>query len=373
MHRIHFANQLRGLAALSVACSHLVGVYWAMPAVVSAATFSPAPEGRALPALFWLTAHPWLNFGPFGVGIFFLISGLVIPISLQRHSRASFILARLLRIFPTYAVVLLINIGVLGVSSWAWSRPFTYSGWTLATNAVLIYDLIGQPSIDLVNWTLSVELKFYVLVAVLAPLIRRGSAATLVLVGFGIYVLNALIAYGWVGTFGMASSTPTYTASSQSLCLLYMLLGVGFNFHFRRLLSTPALLALLTVLSGLFILTWRLSVWRDQFPIVTANYAYALLLFGALYAARAHVPRIAVLDGLAAVSFPFYVLHSLLGFSMLRALMVGAGIGYYPALSVTLAGVLLVAWAVHRMIETPFIQAGRRFGPGRMTHRTVLS
>jgi peptidoglycan/LPS O-acetylase OafA/YrhL len=365
MHRIRFANQLRGLAALSVACSHLVGVFWAVPAVVSATTFSPAPDGP-VPAIFGLASKPWFNFGPFGVGIFFLISGLVVPISLERHSRFSFMLARVVRIYPTYCVVLLLNVAVLHLASWAWSRPYTYSVWALATNAALVYDLVGHPSIDLVNWTLSVELKFYLLVAVAAPLVRRGSVVFLIAAALGIFALNALITHGGAGPAGSVTSTPGYTASSQSVCLSFMLLGLAFNFHLRGRLSTPGLVGLLAVLSGLFVAAWRVSVWRDQYPGITVNYGYALALFGGLYAVRHHVPPNRLLDAMAAISFPFYVLHVLLGFSILRALMVGAGWGYYPALLATMACVTAVAWLVHRFVEVPCIQIGRRLGQPRV-------
>ena len=100
MQRLIFANQSRGLAALSVVGSHWVGVYFGSPDSVAAATATPLETGP-VPALFGVFAQPWFNFSPFGVALFFLISGLVIPISLDNHNRAGFTLARALRIFPT--------------------------------------------------------------------------------------------------------------------------------------------------------------------------------------------------------------------------------------------------------------------------------
>ncbi len=362
MHRIRFANQLRGIAALAVACSHLIGVFWALPEVVSSATFSPA-QGGPVPGLFWIANLAWFQLGPFGVGLFFLISGLVIPFSLERHSRLSFMLARLLRIYPTYVAALLLQMLVLYGAAQAWGRPFGYGGWTIAANALLIYDLIGQPSIDLVNWTLSVELKFYLLVVLLAGPIRRGSPAALIGAAASILLANAALArLGWLDA---APSTPLHTLSSHSLCLTYMLLGTLFNFHLRGKIGTGWLAGSLVTLSLLFVATWQMSVWRAQFPVVTLNYAYALILFAGLYAARRHIPRNPVLDALAAVSFPFYVLHSLLGYSVLRALMVGLGLGYEPALAGALAVVLAACALLHWAVERPTIRAGRRLARGR--------
>ena len=362
MERIRFANQLRGLAALAVVCSHLLGVFWAMPDVVANTTFSP-PLAGPVPGAFALVSQPWLNFGPLGVALFFLISGLVIPISLDKHSRTSFVLARLLRVYPTYVAALLLEVVVLLVAAHAWGRPFGYSAAAIVSNALLIYDLIGRPSIDLVNWTLSVELKFYLLVVLLAPFIRRGNAMALFAAAAAIFGANALIAAGVVGHIDAPPSSPSYTFSSHSLCLIYMLIGTLFNFHLRGRIGTPALLASIAVLSGLFAATWQVSVWRDQYPFVTVNYAYAVVVFGALYAGRRWVPRNRVLDALAAISFPLYLIHSLLGYSMLKALMIGVGLGYYPALLLTLLVVLGTATAIHYVVERPTIRAGRRLAP----------
>jgi len=356
--RIRFANQLRGLAAFSVAMSHMVGIYWALPGVVSSVTYTPDQAGTP-PWFIGLVSNPWFNPGPFGVAVFFLISGMVVPFSLQKHGRLSFLAARALRIFPTYAVALLIEFILLHWAADAYHRPFGISATMLATNLLLVYDLVGQPSMDLVNWTLSVELKFYLLVALIVPLIRRGSAAGLLAVAVCILAGNALLAAGVVGSLAAPASSPTHTISSHSLDILYMLIGTAFNFHLRRLVSTAGLAAL-AALAALFVATWRLGVLRDQYPVVTLNYAYALVLFAALYAVRRRIPANAVLDAMAAISFPFYVLHSLVGYLALRLLMDPLHVPYGVALPVTLASVGLLAWFLHVMVERPTARAGQR-------------
>ena len=355
--RVRFANQLRGVAALSVAVSHLVGVFWVVPDVVSAATFSPAPTVPP-PGVLGLVTYPWFNFGPFGVAVFFLISGFVIPFSLGKHSRAGFAVARLLRIYPTYVAAFLLEMLVLYAASLAWGRPFAYGPQVMVTNALLIYDLVGDPSIDLVNWTLSVELKFYLLAIVLAPAIRRGRVAILLAAGVGVVALNAAMASGLVLDIAAPPSTVSYTFSSHSVCVGYMLIGVAFNFHLRRLISTPVLIGAVAGLLVLFVGAWRLSVFGVQYPVVTVNYLYAVGLFSLLYALRARVPDVALLDGMAAISFPFYVIHSLLGYSLLRAFMVAGGLGYGPALGFTMAILLAVAAILHLLVERPSLRWG---------------
>jgi peptidoglycan/LPS O-acetylase OafA/YrhL len=104
---VGFAHLLRGLAALLVVVFHQGQLFWARNAVASAISFTPPLPSPVLPAgaaaLEWLRAHGNLNLGTVGVGLFFLISGFVIPMALERYSAHGFLVARFFRLYPTYA------------------------------------------------------------------------------------------------------------------------------------------------------------------------------------------------------------------------------------------------------------------------------
>ena len=206
--RLIFANQLRGLAALSVVCSHLIGVYWLMRDLVSAATFSP-PQLGPNPDVVARVSYTWFNFGPFGVGVFFLISGLVVPISLDKHSRRSFLVARALRIYPTYIAALIIEMAVLYAASRYWARPLAYDPATILGNTLLVYNFVGLPSVDLVNWTFCVELAFYLLITLFASQVQSGSLRLLFGLGLALLGLEATLQLtGTTNTsFGQAVGT----------------------------------------------------------------------------------------------------------------------------------------------------------------------
>ena len=338
--------------------SHLIGVFWILRDFASLATFTPVQVGPNHP-MTALVTHPWFNLGPFGVGVFFLISGLVIPFSLERHSAGTFLAARLLRIYPTYMLALLIEVAMLWFNSAYWNRPFLHGAWTVVSNLLLIQDLVGQPSIDLVNWTLCVELRFYVVMALLAGAIRRGS---LVAVAGTAAVAFGLIVAAEAGAFGPVAPDPvllSYAASTESLFIVFMLIGVVFNYHVRGLIGTPVLCLAVAGLGAVFALGWQRSVLAHQYPGVTANYACALALFAVLYALRAHVRGCRVLDGLAAISFPLYLVHSLIGYSVLKLLLLAGRIGYPVALAVAVLAVIAVGALLHRTVEIWTIHAGK--------------
>ncbi|MBV9539349.1 MAG: acyltransferase, partial [Acidisphaera sp.] len=313
--RLIFANQLRGLAALSVAFSHLVGVFWLMRSFVGLATFSPVQPGSP-PKLVDMVSAAWFQPGPFGVAVFFLISGLVLPISLGQHSRSSFLLARLLRIYPTYLLALVIEVAVLHAAAVYWNTPFGYGNWTIAANGLLIHDLLDLPSVDLVNWTLCVELKFYLLLALLAPRIRRGDVSCLFVIALAVVASNS--AFSWL----RIDATPlAQMLSTESVCIVFMLLGVLFNFRLRRLLSERSFLIAIFAMFALFVAAWRNGPVGNQFPLVTVNYAYALALFAILYGLRRYVREGRFLNFAAAISFPLYLVHSIIGFVVMKLLM----------------------------------------------------
>ncbi len=362
--RLVFANQLRGLAALGVISSHLIGVFWAMPEFVGAATASPVQPGN-VPTIFALVANPWLNPGPIGVGVFFLISGLVIPFSLDRHTRARFLLARVARIFPTYLAAIVIDVIVLDLAGAFWQRPFPYNGSTIFSNALLFYNLVGRPSIDLVNWTLCIEILFYGLMTILARRVKLGRLFPLFFAAT--VMLLAICARRWVplGGFGLRNAALLDTLSLESTFLIFMLIGVLFNYHHRGFLSAIKAGTVIGLMLAMFVVAWRIGALRPQYPVVTANYLLAFIVFTVAYGLRTYARPFAPLDFLAAISFPLYLVHSIVGFVCLKVFMLVFELAYVPSLIATAMIVIALAFTLHRAIERPTIRIGQRLALSR--------
>ena len=96
----------------------LIGVLIAYPAssaIIYASHFAPLTD-FGLP-YFW---------GYFGVALFFLISGFVIPLSVAKLSRSGFMVARIFRIWPTYLIGLAIAIFCIALNANLSGRSFPY-------------------------------------------------------------------------------------------------------------------------------------------------------------------------------------------------------------------------------------------------------
>ncbi|WP_219471367.1 acyltransferase family protein [Nonomuraea rhizosphaerae] len=160
-----------------------------------------------------LTPASGIGVGGIGVGVFFLISGYLISTSwLSDPSVRRYTLRRFLRIYPAYAVVIVLTALVLGPLLTTASGYFS-GAWAYIVRGLLIqpvsYSLpgvfAGLPYPDAVNgslWTIWVEVLCYVGVAVmgLLGLLRRKA----VLIGLALVMLAAATVVhltGYAGPF----------------------------------------------------------------------------------------------------------------------------------------------------------------------------
>ena len=87
-NKVIFANNLRGIAAILVLISHFLGVFVSNPNAVHELLHIDqiSHSHNGLNLLFEIVNfNPVINYGHFGVALFFLISGFVIPFSLTKY------------------------------------------------------------------------------------------------------------------------------------------------------------------------------------------------------------------------------------------------------------------------------------------------
>jgi peptidoglycan/LPS O-acetylase OafA/YrhL len=336
--KIIFANALRGLAALSVVIAHYVITFWTPGPVIGQIANVPAlPDGLIPKATRWIFDIPvTFSLAAFGVGLFFLISGLVIPLSLDRMTVTVFLRARAWRIIPTYVCGFLFTVAALGVASAVYSRPFPYTAREVAIHLVPGMRLLtGSKFIDYVVWTLEIEICFYLLCAAMAHWLRRGSL--LVLIVPSAFLILATH-YPW----------PLSVLPSYLQALDFMFIGVIFSYHHDGKLETFT-----TVIAGLFVTTTSVaSIFSTQGLNAAGGYALAGGLFAACYLRRSVFPDLAPLRWLAAISYPLYVVHGIMGYVTIRIMI---DYGFQPSISMLVAFVsaILISTALHFVIEVP--------------------
>ena len=155
--RIKHIDALRGIAALSVVIHHLTGA-----------------TGLSLS-----TVTTVGHYGFIGVEMFFVISGFILPYSMLKTQYATqhfftFILKRILRIYPPYLVAILIGIVTTGIT------VFPLKGILL--HLLFLNSAFGYGNIAPVFWTLQIEFIFYLLVGILYTPVFTSNYRTIILI-----------------------------------------------------------------------------------------------------------------------------------------------------------------------------------------------
>ena len=151
-----------------------------------------------------------LVLGAVGVYLFFVISGLVITMTVLRsRSGVEFVVRRFARLYPAFVAGICLTLAVTGISA---IPTFKVSFGDVVANLTMNAPFFHRHWVDGAYWSLAVEIKFYALVAVAFVLLRdrfwiaiAGVAALgFVVFEFGITKQILLAPYGPLFLAGMA-------------------------------------------------------------------------------------------------------------------------------------------------------------------------
>lgn len=346
--RLVFVDGLRGIAGIAVVAQHLCSYFW--------------------PAFEQFSRHRF-GLGAFAVALFFLCSGFVIPVSLDRHhSLVQFWIGRICRLYPLYwcslgAAVLL---GVAG--RFPLPQQGENLGQTILLNLTMVQGLLGVPNLIGDYWTLTYEMLFYGAVSVLflLRLHRRSEylTALIFLVPLvGQVLAPAFFGVSWGGGFG-------------GLVVTLGLLFAGSAAHrwYSGALCTPVALAL-----ALLVTVGTLAAIDPQATALPALLGAGNLALGrslshlaafALFALALWLRRLpASLAAIGTISFSLYLTHRLV-FTAMPDLG-----GPLPTALVSLAVTIPLSVATYHLIERPGMALGKHLSSRyrlRRERRTTL-
>ena len=351
--RVAFANTLRGVAALCVVVFHHGYVFWNLRAVTAQLINAPPlPSPPDVPLyLRWLPYLQPFDLGQFGVGLFFLISGFVIPFSFATTTRRGFAVGRLTRIYPTFMVAFACTALFVWLSSRHFGRAFPHGTATVAWQFLPgFHDMALTPTIDAIIWTLNIEMKFYLVCLLMAPWFARGSVRVFV----APVILTALALF-----LPTAADTRGFWLIVAIMFIDLMFVGVAFNYFTRGWLSRKGMaIAVAGSCAGMAIPWIHEPVLR---PVSAWSYAAALAVFVLAFLlrhSRLFQPT-RVTEFFADISYPLYLVHGVIGYVLLRILL-DFGWPASLALATTTTSVIGFAWLLHVVLEMPSHAWGKR-------------
>jgi peptidoglycan/LPS O-acetylase OafA/YrhL len=327
--RLGFLDVARGVAALAVLVFHGLGQ-----------CFPGYNE--------WALAH--FNLGQVGVVLFLLVSGFIIPVSLEQGgSNARFWLRRFFRLFPVYW--LSIALAYAGCRAEAWTTPAERPGdWLL--NLTMLQAFFRRPNVWGVFWTLQLELVIYAACSLLfaVRLLRRAVWVT-GLAFFGYALLGAARPLLAGQPFGIGGTRFLYFAPLAGLVAQRYWSGQLGRGPFLALLlaQPPLLLGVWLVNHALFPAQMTTAcLWELGTTWGTACAGFFLLL------ALRDRPMPEPACWLGRISYSVYLFHPLV-LTLLRL----AGWSWWVALPSAVGATLLVSQLTYRLVELPGIALGR--------------
>ena len=169
---------LRGIAAILVVLHHAIG---------GSSYLSPSNIIAII-----------ANNGWMGVEIFFIISGFIIPYSMHQknyklYDFKIFFLKRIARIEPPYLVSIVLVLLLNWSNTWSsWYHGPAYQVNWLNTLGHLGYlnAFTKQPWLNLAYWTLAIEFEYYIVMALLYPLITNANKKIMFITFFSLLALT---------------------------------------------------------------------------------------------------------------------------------------------------------------------------------------
>uniref|UniRef100_A0A9E7ZW27 Acyltransferase n=1 Tax=Bosea sp. NBC_00436 TaxID=2969620 RepID=A0A9E7ZW27_9HYPH len=340
---------LRAVAALGVMIEHLFGDL-----------LRQAPPATGPMSTFARSVVETLSLGRFGVALFFLISGFVVPFSIagERPLR-HFAISRLFRLYPALWLALAV------LTATAWLSGDSPSAATLLANLTMAPPLFGQPWLSPIYWTLFVELAFYGLAALLfATGLLRNMVA---LLGLSLGLIAVTVLPVELRLHGIAGLPVQYLGMHLSFLFLGLLLRLWLierrtGARLAAWVLGFAQLAAVIAVSPFSLARGDHFIMEGLAPVFAA-YLLAFAVF--LAAVRLERPRSALLARIGLISYALYLFHGPVNAAVYRFLPLTGERGDLITMLVCIGLTLALSWLVYRTVERPMIGLGRSLSAGR--------
>jgi peptidoglycan/LPS O-acetylase OafA/YrhL len=261
-------DALRGIAALAVTFFHLTGSTGLSEKIKNSG-----------------------KYGYLGVEAFFVISGFIIPYSMERtgytyQKLSEFLKRRYARLFPPYFMAIIITLLLTFLAQGSCNQWL--SAKVLLLHVGFLVDIFSMKWMNPVFWSLAIEMQFYIFIAFLLPLLLKENK----IMNISIILFTSLL------------PCLSFKAAYLPYWMSLFNLGLFAYLQIKRALSTAVLIAFLFI----NVLICALKIGTAEATVGMVAYFFIILSFKI---DMEHIYR--PLVKLGTISYSLYLVHWELG------------------------------------------------------------
>lgn len=328
--RIKELDAFRGIAALAVVLYHYTTIY-------------SKDFGVESPIYF---AYGWL-----GVPFFFILSGFVITLTIERcTSSLQFLKKRFVRLYPTFWICLLITLATIWVTKSQSIDPiFDRPIVDILLNFTMFHELLKFHHVDGAYWSLLPELLFYLLMALLFFIKKVDK----VLQYNGVLLVICFIHYFF--------PIPIFSRLLDLHYVLLFMIGICLYKIYMRKGKAPLYLHLL-IIGNLILGMYLYGIVRphlDMMIVFVSFPAIVLFFYIFVYLKFYILGRSSVLLFLGVISYPLYLVHQITGYIFM--LFFDQYMSRFLSITLTTSIAIAIASLVTYIFEPPLKKVIKKY------------
>lgn len=361
-----FAHYLRGVAAISVVLTHYGSAFFNANPILSSYINIPLLDDTSYPWLFRIVPPELPGFlAVFGVAIFFMISGFVIPISIEKYNIVQFILKRFQRLYPTYFFVFLLNMSIAILGFYIFFSPeshYPYNKLDIFSTLFIGFGtfVINVKQLDPVAWTLAIEILFYIIAALFFNLcfkLRKNKIIALtdvLFLGLALNIAVLLISKNFEEISSVFTLISIGSVTKALYLISFMLFGTVFYLRARgRIDIKPMIVTLSVQYMCLIFVSTKIHPAAMYLPpvLMFSWFGIVILVFTLFYVVRDRITVNRYASYLGDISYPLYLCHSYVGYFIIGIILHYHLMPKTLAIFIPLPLVIYISWLIHVHIE----------------------
>lgn len=290
------------------------------------------------------------KYGHYGVELFFMISGFVILMSATNSTVWRFAIARAVRLYPAFWICCTLT---FLVTTWIGAPRYGASTGQFLANLTLAGGLLGAQPMDGVYWSIFIEIRFYLLVA-LVLLVKKIDNAEALLASW--LVITIALEVWPIGKLRFLFLTD-YASHFISGAVFFHVWKNGTKPRYLAMIAVAWLLAIQHALKGIATFEAKYQTEVSEVVVVALISSFYGCFFLTATDRTGALSKINCTT-LGATTYPLYLIHQNMGYMTFNVLY--PSYDMHTVLWSTTASMLALAFTISALLEPRIAHALRR-------------